>query len=314
MKKEIANFENEAVKQQVAEILAKHGLDFRMEKVPMVGLLTNPETGKVTEYPSNYFGLLNTKSNEIINTVKAGYHISQNDEVVELVVRGMKDFGELSVSKAGSLHGGRKTFIQLAVEGFAKVGDDKIKNYITVLDSNDGSTGLSVGIGDITMSCSNQFFRFYKRGEMKLKHSHSLESKMIELPSLIHLALSESLKQIEVYNVFRSTAASKALVDGLVRELIGFDAQTVDVDEHSTKAINAMEVLYGHINKEMGQKGQNMWGLHSGVTSFATHEKSAPRRDNGRLESIMTGTNYRFNMQSFSFALEATGQSDLVLL
>ena len=77
--------------------------------------------------------------------------------------------------------------------------------------------------------------------------------------------------------------------------------------ELSTRSRNAMETLYNHIEKETNQKGLNMFGLFSGVTSWTTHEKSAPRRENGREESIMTGTNYRTNEQGFEFALNKLG-------
>jgi len=58
------------------------------------------------------------------------------------------------------------------------------------------------------------------------------------------------------------------------------------------------------IATETAQKGQNVWGLHSGVTRWTTHSKSAPRRENGRIESAMLSTNYRTNQESFKFALD----------
>jgi hypothetical protein len=61
------------------------------------------------------------------------------------------------------------------------------------------------------------------------------------------------------------------------------------------------------IRVEMAQKGQNAWGLHSGVTRWTTHEKSAPRRENGRMESMMVGTNYRTNQKSLEFTRELVG-------
>jgi hypothetical protein len=77
--------------------------------------------------------------------------------------------------------------------------------------------------------------------------------------------------------------------------------------ELSTRSLNAMETLYGHIKKETNQKGDNLFGLFSGVTSWTTHEKSAPRRENGREESMMTGTNYKTNEQGLQFALDKLG-------
>ena len=288
------------VKNKVNEILVAHNLDFRIEKERLLSA-----TGKETPF----FGLFNDKTGECINSVKEGYTVSQNDEIVELVLNGIQGFGELSVSKAGALNGGRKVFLQLGIDGMSKVGDERIKRYVTIIDSNDGSTGLSVGIGELVMSCSNQFFKFYKSGQSKLRHTASLTQRIKEIPYLIEMALLESLKLTETYKHFQSTPLTKGLADEMVRHILGFD-KTMSIkteSEVSTRSLNAMETLYGHIKKETNQKGDNLFGLFSGVTSWTTHEKSAPRRENGREESMMTGTNYRTNEQGLQFALDKLG-------
>lgn len=288
------------VKNKVNEILVAHNLDFRIEKEMLLS-----STGR----PTPYYGLFNSKSGECLNSVKEGYTVSQNDEIVELVLKGMEGFGELSVSKAGALNGGRKVFIQLGIDGMSIVGDERIKRYVTIIDSNDGSTGLSVGIGELVMSCSNQFFKFYKSGQSKLRHTASLNQRIKELPYLIESALLESLKLTETYKHFQSTAVTKALADEMVKHILGFD-KTMSIkteSELSTRSLNAMETLYDHITKETNQKGMNMFGLFSGITSWTTHEKSAPRRENGREESMMSGTNYRTNEQGLEFALNKLG-------
>ena len=295
----------ESIKTKTQEILSANGLDFRIEKAPM---FAKNRLGE--EVPSPYYGLINSKSNEVINTVKEGYTVSQNDEIIELVLRGMEGFGsDLTVSKAGSLNGGRKVFIQLGITGVGKVAFDTIKRYVTIIDSNDGSTSLSIGIGDLTMSCSNQFAKFYKRGDAKFRHSASLVEKLKTIPSLIELALSESLRQIETYNTFASTQCSKDLAHELVRSLIGFDRlSSMDVlSSKSTRSINVMDKLYNHIDREMLDKGMNLWGLHSGVTSFTTHEISVPKRDNARMESVLIGSAYKMNQTSLKFAESKSG-------
>lgn len=285
---------------RVQEILSAYGLDFRIEKAPMVAINALNETVK-----SPYFGLINSKTGHVIHTVKEGYKVSQNDEVIELVLKGIDSFGEqLSVSKAGSINGGRKIFIQLAIEGLSKVSDDNIKKFITIIDSNDGSHSLSIGVGDVTMSCMNQFNRFYKSGQ-KFRHSASLEEKLKSLPLLIETALGQSLKQIETYNKFASTPVSRMLAHKLVRALLGHDRHITSIKEQSelsTRSINIMDALYDSIEKEMNSKGETLWGLHSGVTNFTTHHKSAPKRENGRDESILIGAGYKLNQKSFDFA------------
>ena len=291
---------NNEMQNKVNEILVANNLDFRIEKEQLLSA-----TGR----PTPFYGLFNDKTGECINSVKEGYTVSQNDEVVELVLRGMEGFGELSVSKAGSLNGGRKVFIQLGIDGMSLVGEERIKRYVTVIDSNDGSTGLSVGVGELVMSCQNQFFKFYKSGQSKLRHTVSLTQRIKEIPMLIEMALSESLKLTETYKQFQSTPVTRKLADEMVKYILGFD-KTMSIkqdSELSTRSRNAMDSLYNHIEKETNQKGLNLFGLFSGVTSWTTHEKSAPRRENGREESMMTGTNYRTNEQGLEFALNKLG-------
>ena len=298
---------------KVNEILEGNGLDFEIKKVPLVGKQLVTSVGvdgdivdDVNLINSPYYGLLNTKSGNFINTVKEGYTVSQNSEIVELVLRGMQGFGELSVQKAGSINDGRKVFIQLAIEGLSKVGNDSIKRYVTVIDSNDGSTGLGVGIGDLTMSCQNQFFSFYRSGQAKMRHTASLETRLKEIPSLISLALDNSLKQIDMYNDFVKVGVSDKNVHDMVKMQVGISklSSVADISDASGKVTNAMETLYEMIRVEVAQKGKNVWGLHSGVTRWTTHEKSAPRRENGRIESAMLSTNYKTNQKSLDFARE----------
>lgn len=288
------------IKEKANEILIANGLNFEIKKVPLVGLLMG-ETIK-----TDYFGLYNEKANKIIHTVKDGYTVSQNREVIQMVLMGMENFGELSVYNAGAINDGRKIFIQLAIEGYSKVGGDLIKKYITVIDSNDGSTGLSVGIGNLTMSCKNQFWKFYKSGQMKAKHTATIQEKIKELPILIKSALSENFKMIEIFNKFQSTPVTKKLANDMVKTLIGFDRIMVESKEKevSTRSKNIMNSLYKAIDIEMSNKGENLWGLFSGVTRWTSHENSVPKRENGRIESGMLGNNYRFNQKALEFALE----------
>lgn len=289
------------------QILVENGLDFTISKRPLFDTDLNP---------SGYFGLYNDGLNKCINTVKEGYTISQNKDIVDMVLQGIKPFGgELTVSKAGSMNEGRKVYLQLGIEGNGKINGDTIKRYITIIDSNDGSTSLSIGIGDLTMSCQNQFFKFYKQGEAKFRHSASLEHRIKEIPSLIETALSHSLRQIELYETFASTEITRDLAHEMVKYLLGFDKEITSVatlSEKSTRSINKMETLYNSIEREINDKGLNLWGLHSGVTHFTTHELSAPKRTNGKLETIMLGSGYNMNQSSLEFVTRKSGILELV--
>lgn len=290
---------------EVEDILSKFGLDFDILKYP---LGATDEKGENLISP--YYGLYNSKTRMCINSVKEGYTISQNGAIVDMVLRGAKKFGGLNVVKAGSINEGRKVYMQMEIEGISKLNDgDTIKRYVTIIDSNDGSTSLSVGIGDLTMSCTNQFFKFYKAGQAKFRHTSTIEEKIKKIPQLIEVALSASLKQVELYKQFQSTKVSKSLANDLVNAVLGHDRLSLERDQKvlPTRSLNMMDSLYNHIVKETNEKGVNLWGLHSGVTSWTTHDKKGPKRLNGHDESMIVGTGYKKNMASLQFLSKWSG-------
>lgn len=291
--------------EKVKKILVAHDLDFTIEKIPLTGIY------KGNEIISPYFGLMNSKTGGVINTCKAGYGVSQNAEIVEMILRGTENFGsKLRVVKAGSINGGRKVYIQLAIEGAGKVGDDVIERKITVIDSNDGSTSLCIGIGDLTMSCENQFYRFYKAGNAKFRHTATIEEKIKSIPYLIIKALDESMKQIDRYNTFLHTPATKEMAEQLIKYVLEHDKLSpADYANLGKRSVNAIDLLNEHMTKEISGKGLNLWGLHSGVTSYTTHETKGPKRteNNGLIESLLTGNAYQKNERSFSFVSQRAG-------
>ena len=289
--------------QKVDSILKAHGLDFTIEKQPLFGF-----DAKGEQLITPYFGLFNSKSGNCINTCKAGYTVSQNRDIVEMVLQGISTFGDkLTVSKAGSIHDGRRVFMQLEIEGDSKVGDDLIKRYVTIVDSNDGSTSLGIGIGDQVAHCTNQFFKFYKTSKAKFRHTATIEQKIASIPTLIETALSESLKQIKIYKKFQSTPLTKELSEKLIHRVLGYDKLTSDrlvTVLANKRSIDAVDALQKAIDIETGIVGDNFWGLFNGVTRYTTHGMKVPTRENGRAESLVVGKGYERAMAGFEM-LEA---------
>ena len=169
------------------------------------------------------------------------------------------------------------------------------------------------------MSCANQFFYFSKNGDVKFRHSASMVEKIKAIPSLIEQALLKSMKMVELYTTFESTPCSRDLAHGMVKHQLGFNLND-DNTELSAKSLKTMNALYDNIYGEMDGddgngnvgKGENLWGLFSGVTRWTTHTKQAPRRGDkkdktnelGRLEGIMIGTNYKSNLKGLDFVLK----------
>ncbi len=298
----------------VNKFLIENNLDFRIEKSPLFGTIQVPSVGangieminKSVE--TDYFVLFNSTTGECINTVKAGYEPTQNEDVVKAVLHGLKGIDDIEIKRANSINGGRKIAIQLGINTYSHVNGDEIKKYITIIDSNDGSTGLGVGVGNTTMSCQNQFFKFYKASQFKARHTRSIVESIKELPYLIQANFEQSNRVIEVFNRLSTVSVNNRIVDKFVNELIGVDKSMTEFQIRELgkdgRTLNRMESIYNNIHTEMSSKGNSLWGLFSGLTRYTTHESSAPKRDNGREESLISGTNYKLNEVAYNTITE----------
>jgi hypothetical protein len=281
-----------------SEMLKEYGLDFTIYKQPTYFQWDEKEV------QSKNFSLINDASGKEIATCKGGYHISQNKDVLDMILKGAEAFSDkVDMRFGGFLKGGAKTYFQLEVNGIAHVGNDKIKQYITIIDSNDGSTSLGIGIGNLTMSCANQFVKFYMTSNMRIRHDQVLEEKLLQLPMAIEEALFETIQMANLYNEFEGTEITMDLADELLYGLLSLDRQMTleQLKELSTRKKNSKTKLEKCLKGEINSKGQNLWGLFSGITNYTTHISSVPKRTNGRLESLMVGSGYGMNQKALAF-------------
>ena len=289
---------NQELQEKANQICTQYGLDFTIEKELLNGSVSQRET--------KFYGLFNSVTGEALCTVKENYRVTQTVEVVMLVLTAIMDIKTLRITKAGSLNGGRKIFIQLAVEGFSKVGNELIERYITVIDSNDKTQCLSVGVGDVTMSCMNQITYFYNKSEFKLQHASTIEAKLKKLPLLINAALKQSEAQIGTYERMSQIAYAENDIDSLVKACLGYDkvyTSVEDLAKKSKKSIEKMETLYNCINHEVECKGKTLYGLLNGVTHYTTHHLKAVQRDNGAVESLLVGAAQNMNQKAFEWCV-----------
>ena len=127
---------------------------------------------------------------------------------------------------------------------------------------------------------------------------------------MIETALEQSLRQMELYNQLASTPVTRELAHQMVNYVLGFDrtSGSIILDDKSKASIEKMNNLYKAIEIEQAQKGMNMWGLHSGVTRFTTHDVTPKaKRENVKIESQLVGGIYQMNQKSLKFATTQSG-------
>lgn len=261
------------------EVLKATGLDWnvRIEK-------TFTESG----IELDRIGLIREDTNDILGVHSNGYTPYQNEQLVDLLQR-VSSMTGLEIHKGGEFGKGKKVYIQLKSNDL-KIGNDKVEGFVTGINSFDGSTSLAFGNSNLTISCQNTFFAAYRNLE-KVRHTKNMNFKIDEICKGIDVLIEEEKEMFTTIKKMSEMSYDEKTKDRVIKSLfdIDYDIKLVnyrDTDELSTNTKNKLSRLYIDMNGELQEKGDNLWGLFSGVTKYTTHSLS--RYDN--TENKMFGT------------------------
>lgn len=286
----------------VCQILDEFDLNWEVEKIQnkyeFVGVQKN----------SSSYALVNATTGDEISVVSKSYVPTQNYEVVDLILRALKGLGNYTINNATVFNGGKRIFYQIYLEGYQEIGLDQVKPIITVIDSNDRSASLAIGIGNKVKSCNNEFWAFYDRAEFKFRHNLSMEEKLKLLPKALTEGILKCNDLMTEFNEWAYTYISDRHIHEMVEKVLQppseeerTDPETGEIKDHSSNMKNKLELLYECITNETAEKGKTLWGLFNGVTLYTTHHATHPKRKNGDLESSVGGNNSRLNARAYQY-------------
>lgn len=283
----------------VAELLDKYGLRWSVSKQPLV-LPTGEET--------SFFGIVRQDNRHTFATCKEGYMPFQNSELAELLIR-IADKTGYNIHSGGQFNGGGKVYIQLntgnEIKGLGANGTT-VKGFVTGINSHDGTTALKWGAVNFTVCCRNTFAMAQKALQQTARHTNNMKDK-VEASIRQVTGIADAEKTIfDTFIHLADVPVKKENIAAIVRTATGVDImQTIASakDEYSTYAVNRSQELLSSISKEMNQKGQNLWGLFSGVTHYTSHVLPVPKRDNARLESKYTGSALDIDNEAYNLVV-----------
>ena len=227
---------------------------------------------------------------EDTNTVLAvhgdGYCPYQNHQLIELLDKVSNQIG-LPIHRGGMFGDGAKVFIQLKSNDL-KLGTDRVEGYITGVNSFDGSTSLAFGPSNITISCQNSFYAAFRNMDTKVRHTKNMIMRVDEICRGLEGVVREEAEMFEDIKKMSETRFSKETEEWVSKLLfnISREVNLNEVDALSTVTQNRLSRFHIDLNGELKEKGDNLWGLFSGVTKYTTH--SLTKGDNS--ENKMFGT------------------------
>ena len=277
---------------RVQEILTKSGLNWGVREETIT-----TQSGIVVP---NKKALIREDNNAVLSVANESYCPYQNEQLVELLDKVSQQVG-LPIHKGGSFGDGEKVFIQLK-SGDLKLGTDRIEVFITGINSFDGSTSLAFGPSNITISCMNTFYAAFRNITTKVRHTKNMVLRIDEICKGLEKVLDEEKGLFEDITKLSETRMTERNQDWVTRLLFDIERQVelTDLESISTQKQNRLSRFYVDLNGELKEKGDNLWGLFSGVTKYTTHSYSK----SDSTETKMFGMNGERERQIFKGLVE----------
>jgi hypothetical protein len=213
--------------------------------------------------------LVRQDTNKVLGIHSESYVPYQNDELLELLYR-ISDQSGLKLHTGGSFKGGEKVYFQLKSNDLI-LPNDVIKGYISGFNSFDGKSSLAFGTSNVTVSCMNSFWRGYKQVNSRLRHSSTMKPRIDEILSKIGVLLEEEQNTFAEIQRLGNFTLSQEVKDLVTKKLLEIGNEDRFDPDYSTNKKNKLDRFNYDLNIELSQKGDNLWGMFSGISRYTTH-------------------------------------------
>ena len=256
------------------EKLEELGLNWEVTKEPI-------QTVSGIEIPEK-MAMMRSDTEVVLGIHGKNYDPYQNHELMELLHQIGGQTG-LEVHTGGLFKEGAKIWFQLKSDNLSLNGD-VIKGFLSGFNSFDGSSSLGLGNSTETVSCENQWWAAYREVKTKLRHSASMRPKIEEMLVNIDVVLQQEQKLFREITMLSETAMNQTQEDLVTRLLFNLgEEEYLNEFELSTRKKNQLKDFRTDLRTEIAHKGDNLWGLFSGVTRYTTHSMKSTDNSEGKM-------------------------------
>lgn len=280
------------------------GMDWQIREAPVL-FNANQDEGSLLNLRSNADTKVLYRSDNLepLSVVSKRYQTVQPKEVLEFY-RELVSAGGFELETAGVLKGGRKLWA-LAKTGQETIlkGGDKVKAYLLLATSCDGTLATTAQFTSIRVVCNNtlQLAVADSKGSVKVPHSTKFDPVQVKQELGLGLSAWErfntSIKQLSERKVNRFEVMNYLV------EVLG-DPELPLNEQPNQKAIQNVYSLFSGSGKgaDLTSANGTVWGLLNGITEHVDHHRRALSRDH-RLDSAWFGMGAQIKDKAFESAI-----------
>jgi len=295
---------NQLTPQQPIEIWQREaGMDWRINEADVLYSVSAGDGLHLKSNPDNKV-LFRSDTFSPLSVVSKRYKVVQPAEVLEFY-RDLVSAGGFELETAGVLKGGKKLWA-LAKTGQETLlrGGDKVKAYLLLATSCDGTLSTTAQFTSIRVVCNNtlQMAVGDSGGAVKVPHSTQFD------PQQVKQALGLGLSSWETFVMDMRQLADRKInkfeAMNFLVEVLG-DRTLPLADQPNQKALQNVYALFNGSGKgsELASASGTAWGLLNGVTEYVDQHRRARSIDH-RLDSAWFGPGAAIKERAFHEAMK----------
>ena len=263
------------------EALVAAGLDWEVEQK---GIYTEDNN-----YIPDVYANVRSSDQKVLGVVTGRYKIVQNEEAFaftdELLGKGV------TYETAGSLKGGRKTWILARLPKTYRLMEDKVIPYLVFSNTHDGSGAIKVAMTPIRVVCNNTLNLALQTADRiwSAKHTGDIGSKLEDARMTLFMAenyMSELGKEMVLLG---KQKVSDAEVEEYIKLLLPIATNATETTEKNILKLRKDLKKRYEDAPDLVSLGKNGYRFINAVSDFATHVQPL-RKTAGYQENLFLKT------------------------
>jgi phage/plasmid-like protein (TIGR03299 family) len=283
--------------------ITEAGFDWEIKSAPVQA--STPADG-VINMPDKHL-LYRGDTLSPLSVVSSRYKIVQPPEVLRFY-EDLVEAGGFQLETAGMLFGGKRFFALAKVdEGSDVVKGDRVKGYLLLSTSCDGSLATSAQFTSIRVVCNNTLrmaIRDHNGDEQsRISIPHSATFDPAKVKSQLGLANDSFLSFMEDMRLLADRKLNNREAITYLIDLVG--DPTRSLEDQSSGDANQMKLIYDLYTKDgMGHElaGLTAWGMLNAVTEMVDHHTGHKTTD-ARMDSAWFGTGAALKQRAYDQAM-----------
>lgn len=258
-----------------AEAIEAARLDWRVETQDIYLRQFGPSYNSGISQIEGYRAIVRQDTHATLAIMRDSYVPFQNVDAFKMM-DAIVGAGDAIYHTVGSLHGGRRIWLLVRLNGDYKLDNgEKLDSFILLDTSHDGSTALRMRLTPVRVVCSNTLASATgKKAAFYARHTTGLIDRVKQARDLLGMNQVFMDRFLEQCNHIAEQAFSTSEMATLTYKLLKLNDDKSIPDQHGIKAA-AANAMMESFHSGAGNYGETKWDAFNAITDYLDYSRAS---------------------------------------